>query len=73
MGKSGICINKYHLFIIYNSNIFKKEGNIENRILPIVSKTIGCSLILTFYKTIAKTINQIFILGNFFLRVLFNI
>ncbi len=73
MGKSDICINKYHLFIIYNSNIFKKERNIENQILPIVFKTIGCSFILTFYNTIAKTINQIFILENFLLRSLYNI
>ncbi len=65
--KSEVSWNKDHLFFIYDSNILiEKEKKIELQILTILFKTIEYSLILTFYKTITKTIKRL-ILENFLL------
>lgn len=65
--KSGISLNKDRLFFIYDNNILiEKEEKIESQILIILFKAIEYSLILTFYKTITKTIKRL-ILENLLL------
>ena len=68
--KSKISLNKDHLFIIYNSNIFtEKWKNITSQILTILFKTIEYSLILTFHKAAAKTIKRIIYFRKFLVNI----